>query len=51
MTHVIALFDYVPADEEELPLKKGQRVAVLATDENRKGWIYAQGAPPPLYRR
>jgi hypothetical protein len=46
VTHVIALFDYVPVDEEELPLKKGQRVAVLATDENRKGWIYAQGAPP-----
>lgn len=43
VTHVIALFDYVPVDEEELPLKKGQRVAVLATDENRKGWIYAQG--------
>jgi hypothetical protein len=43
VTHVIALFDYVPVSDEELSLKKGQRVAILATDENRKGWIYAQG--------
>lgn len=43
VTHVVSLFDYYPASDEELPLKKGQRVAILATDESRKGWLYAQG--------